>query len=293
MKPLQNPRSHGTEGTACSSLGVVSFRQLTGQWAINRPMRLNLVSKSGSRTVGLFFNGGYDFSVNQAAPLTSERVSLTLRHRLISLVEVFLGAFLVIGHNVLRIVPNEVPILFALFWISLRVRDGGWSVAGLRRPKSWRRIVIMAFVGALVLQLGSEFVIQPLARQFWHQPEHVSSLLRTANLGWRIALRDLLVVWTFAAFGEETGYRGYLVARAADLGNRSQLVYIVAIVYVAVLFGIGHFYKGATGVIDSTYSGLVLGAVYLLADRNLWASILTHGISDTIAVFVVFMGWAN
>jgi len=135
MKPLQNPRSHGTEGTACSSLGVVSFRQLTGQWAINRPMRLNLVSKSGSRTVGLFFNGGYDFRVNQAAPLTSERVSLTLRQRLISLVEVFLGAFLVIGHNVLRIVPNEVPILFALFWISLRVRDGGWSVAGLRRPK--------------------------------------------------------------------------------------------------------------------------------------------------------------
>jgi membrane protease YdiL (CAAX protease family) len=211
----------------------------------------------------------------------------------ISLVEVVLGTFLVIGHNVLRILPNEVPILFALFWISLRVRDGSWSVAGLRQPNSWGRILLIAIVGALVLQLGSELVIQPLARQFWHQTEQVSSLLQNPALDWRVALRNLLIVWTFAAFGEEMGYRGYLLTRVADLGNRSKPAYMVAVLYVAILFGIGHFYKGVTGVMDSTYSGLVLGGVYLLARKNLWASILAHGISDTFAVFVVFMGWAN
>jgi hypothetical protein len=54
-----------------------------------------------------------------------------------------------------------------------------------------------------------------------------------------------------------------LLTRAADVGNRSKVVYTAAMVYVAVLFGIGHFDKGATGVLDSTYSGLVLGGVYL------------------------------
>jgi len=206
---------------------------------------------------------------------------------------VLLGAFIVIGHNVLRIVPNEVPILFALFCISLRVRDGGWRVAGLRRPKSWTRVVVLALAGTLVLQLGSQLVIEPMASHFWHQPEKVSSILQIPSLDWKVALRDLLIVWTFAAFGEETGYRGYLLTRAADLGNRSKFAYIAAMVYIAVLFGIGHFYKGPTGVLDSTYSGLVLGAVYLLAGRNLWASILTHGISDTFVIFVVFMGWAK
>ena len=44
---------------------------------------------------------------------------------------------------------------------------------------------------------------------------------------------------------------------------------------------------------DSTYSGLVLGGVYLLSGRNLWASILTHGMSDTFAVLALFMGWAT
>jgi uncharacterized protein len=63
--------------------------------------------------------------------------------------------------------------------------------------------------------------------------------------------------------------------------------------YVAALFGFGHFYKGPAGVIDSTYSGLVLGSVYLLTGRNLWASILAHGMTDTVAILVVFMGWAT
>jgi membrane protease YdiL (CAAX protease family) len=46
-------------------------------------------------------------------------------------------------------------------------------------------------------------------------------------------------------------------------------------------------------VIDSAYSGLVLGSVYLLTGRNLWACILAHGISDTVAVLAIFAGWAN
>jgi membrane protease YdiL (CAAX protease family) len=38
---------------------------------------------------------------------------------------------------------------------------------------------------------------------------------------------------------------------------------------------------------------LVLGGVYLLSGRNLWAAILAHGLSDTFAVLVIFMGWAT
>jgi len=62
---------------------------------------------------------------------------------------------------------------------------------------------------------------------------------------------------------------------------------------VAVLFGFGHYYKGPAGVLDSTYSGLVLGGAYLLSGRNLWAPILAHGISDTFAVVVLFLGLAG
>ena len=110
---------------------------------------------------------------------------------------------------------------------------------------------------------------------------------------WKLGLRSLAIVWIFAGFGEEIGYRGYLLPRAAELGNRSKPAYILAMLYVAVLFGLAHFYKGPAGVMDSTYSGLVLGGFYLLSGRNLWAAILAHGLVDTAAVVAIFMGWAN
>ena len=218
---------------------------------------------------------------------------LTHRQRWISLAEILIGTFIVIAHNIFHILPNEVPILFVLFWISFRIRDGGYKVAGLTRPKSWPKTVALAVAAVIVLQGGSQFLIQPLAHHIWSQPEHTSSLLNVAPFNWKLALRNLAIVWCFAAFGEELGYRGYLLNRAADTGNRGRLAYVVAMLFVALLFGFAHFYKGPAGVMDSTWSGLVLGSLYLFSGRNLWAPILAHGLSDTFAVAVVFMGWAN
>jgi len=227
-----------------------------------------------------------------AAAYAGER-ALTPGERWGSLLEVLLGAFIVIGHNVFRILPNEVPILFVLLFISLRLRDGRWTVPGLERPRSWPKTLAIAVIAAAILQIGSELVMQPVGSHLWHHPEQASSVLTTSALSWRSAMRNLAIVWSFGAFGEELSYRSYLLTRAADLGDRSKIAYGAAMLYVAVLFGFGHFYKGPAGILDSTYSGLVLGSVYLLTGRNLWASILTHGISDTFAVLIVFRGWAT
>ena len=101
------------------------------------------------------------------------------------------------------------------------------------------------------------------------------------------------LVWTFAAFGEEMGYRGYLMTRAADVGNRSRLAYTAALVASSVLFGYGHYYKGPAGILQSTVSGLILGGAYLLSRKNLWVSVLAHGCADTIAIAAVFFGLAD
>ena len=56
------------------------------------------------------------------------------RSRWLSAAELMLATFIVIGHNVYHIVPNEVPILFVLGLLSLRLRDGGWGAMGLGGP---------------------------------------------------------------------------------------------------------------------------------------------------------------
>ena len=211
----------------------------------------------------------------------------------LSLVEVLIGGFIVIGHNVFHVVPNEVPILLIVGWISLRVRDEGWKIAGLKRPESWWKTLAWAIAAAAILQLGGELLVLPVASRIWPEPEHVSQVVESVRLGWPQLLKSLVIVWTLAAFGEELSYRGYLLTRVADIFGRSKIGYVVGVILIGFLFGFAHYYKGMAGVMDSTYSGLVYGGVFIISGRNLWAAILAHGISDTFAMFVVFMGWAS
>jgi len=212
--------------------------------------------------------------------------------RALSAFEFCLGAFIVIGHNVLHIVPNEVIILSVLGLISIRLRDGSWSAMGLKRPASWRRILLIAFVAAILRILLGQFLIEPVTGFFWPKPTAPAMANEiTGNV--KIASLALLLVWTFAAFGEEIAYRGYLLTRAADIGKRSVAAYWIAIVFVSILFGYGHYYKNPSGIIDSGIAGLILGAAYMVAGRNLWACILTHGFIDTFGVIDAFFGWSK
>ena len=211
---------------------------------------------------------------------------------MLSALEFLLGAFIVIGHNVLRIVPNEVIVLFVLGLISIRLRDGRWFAIGFKRPESWRRILLIALAAAAFRILLGQFVIEPLTAFYWPKPTAPAFATEiTGNA--KIALLALVVVWTFAAFGEEIAYRGYLLTRAADIGRRSRAAYWIGIVLVSILFGYGHYYKGPAGIVDSGIAGFILGTAYMLAGRNLWACILAHGFIDTFGVTDAFFGWSK
>jgi membrane protease YdiL (CAAX protease family) len=163
---------------------------------------------------------------------------------------------------------------------------------GFKRPTSWRRILLIALMAAVLRIVLGQFLIEPATGFFW--PQSTPPALANEITGNIInALVALLLVWTFAAFGEEIAYRGYLLTRAADIGRRSAAAYWIGIVLVSILFGYGHYYKGASGAIDSGVAGLILGSAYMLAGRNLWASIFAHGFIDTFGVIDAFFGWSN
>ena len=51
--------------------------------------------------------------------------------------------------------------------VSVRLRDGGWSAIGFRRPESWVRLVLIALAAAVLRIVLGDFVIEPLAAHWW------------------------------------------------------------------------------------------------------------------------------
>ncbi len=217
---------------------------------------------------------------------------LSPAQRWLSLAELIVGAGIVIGHNVYRVIPNEVPILFVLGLLSAQLRDGSWKAVGLHWPRSWRKTILFALAAAGLRILLSALVIDPVTAHFW-PPAIAPSGMNEITGHWKVALHWLFLVWTFAAFGEEISYRGYLLRRAVQAGGRSKAAWWAGVLVSAVLFGYGHYYKGPAGILDSGMAGLILAAAYVLSEGNLWVCVLAHGFIDTFGVLAVFLGWAS
>ena len=106
--------------------------------------------------------------------------------------------------------------------VSVRLRDGGWSAIGFRRPESWLRLVLIALAAAMLRIVLGDFVIEPLAAHWWppiHAPagtEHIAGNIKMALL-W------LLIIWTFAAFGEEIAV-ALRFARRMSVGDPPPLI---------------------------------------------------------------------
>src|SRR5262249_41627496 len=100
----------------------------------------------------------------------------------------------------------------------------------------------------------------------------------------------LALTWTFAAFGEELAYRGYVLNRVADLLGRSQAAFVVSAVVVGILFGFAHVAQGISGTLDNVLAGIFFSALYLASGRNLWLPIIVHGVVNTTSLVLLYLG---
>jgi membrane protease YdiL (CAAX protease family) len=211
--------------------------------------------------------------------------------RWISLLEVIIGASIVLGDNVWHVLPNSVILLSAMALVSFRLREGNWIPSGLGAPGNWKRVVSLAVVAVIVQQAVGQYVVDPLTSPFLHYTPAANPM--SGAHGVVGLLRWIGIIWTYAAFGEELGYRGYLLRRVADVGGGSRSAFLVGLLCSSALFGCAHWYQGPAGVISATVSGLVYGAAYLLSGKSLWTAICAHGLSDSLALSLTFLGVAS
>ena len=179
--------------------------------------------------------------------------------------------------------------LLLLASTSLWLRGSGWREIGLRRPASWPRTILLGVSIGVAAQAVDLFAITPLLTRITGHPPDVS-FFRSVIGNTRQLFYWLAISWSFAGFGEEMVFRGYLLNRAADLVGRSPVGWTIAAILSSALFGLAHSYQGVAGFIDIAFSALIPIAAYFATGRNLWVPIIIHGVGDSVGFFLIFLG---
>lgn len=210
-------------------------------------------------------------------------------HRWFALIE-----FAVVGAlyaaDVYGYIPlSTTPFFLALGWVSLRLRGLRWRDVGFLRPQRWGRTLLIGTLAGAAMEVVSTWITVPLLSRVTGAAPDLSELRPlVGNLG--LVLGLLVPMWLLAAFGEEMVFRGYLMSRVADVAGRTRGAWVASLVLVSVTFGTGHDYQGLTGMIQESLAGLALGAIYLAGGRRLALPIVAHGMSNTVAFALIYLG---
>ena len=175
----------------------------------------------------------------------------------------------------------------ALFWYRRRPDVRGF---GLGRPASIPRTLIIGVLVGVGYQIVGTYVVEPaITRLTTGVLPDVSGFRHL--VGDRRALAQFTFqAVVFAGFFEEVAFRGWILTRFAELGRYSRGAWAGAALASSVLFGLIHTYQGVSGMISTGLSGLLFAGVYFATGRNLWASIVAHGVMDVAGFFMIYLG---
>lgn len=212
-----------------------------------------------------------------------------LKNKWHNAVELLIAVFIAIAVEVGWINQFFIIILVFYAWLSLWLRGKKWSDFGLKKPESWKNILLLAVIGGIGFQAFSLYIFEPFLGKLTGDIPDVSVFKPLVGNVQQLIIW-LLISWTFAAFLEEMIYRGYFMHRVADLFKRSNSGWIIGLIISNALFGYGHMYQGLSGMITTGFTGIVFAGLYFASKRNLWTAIIAHGIYDTAGFLMIFFG---
>ena len=173
----------------------------------------------------------------------------------------------------------------------MRMRGESWSQMGMAVPRRWRSTIghmcLAIFLIYLLVGLFQGLLLPLLGLPAPNLSGEASSRGDPVAL----ILRLVVVAWGTAAFAEEMVARGFVMARLAAAFGDGRQGRVIAAVAQSILFGLGHFSQGGTGMLLTGLIGLIMAYVFYRAGRSLWPCILAHGAVDTLGLLLIYFGF--
>jgi membrane protease YdiL (CAAX protease family) len=196
----------------------------------------------------------------------------------------------VIVADAFGLVPLTLTIgLLPVVWLSLRLAREPWSSIGLSLPPGLPRAVAVGAAAGVAMEFLAVFVTTPwISHLFGTNPDYSDLAFIQGNRKYLLVF--LALNWTLAAFGEEICWRGFLMQRVARLLGGDGAAWTFSLFLVSPLFGWVHSEQGVAGAVQESLSGLLLGVLFLVTGRKLAVPIVAHGVSNTVAFLLIYLG---
>ncbi len=95
--------------------------------------------------------------------------------------------------------------------------------------------------------------------------------------------------WLVGGFYEELVFHGFVFTRLEKmLPGRYATASGFAV--SCILFGAYHLQLGSAGTLNALVVGVVYQGLFLYFKRNLWASIICHGVYNSIVITLIYFG---
>jgi len=175
----------------------------------------------------------------------------------------------------------------------LKRQGSSWRIIGLSKPGSWWKTAFKgmgAWIGAVIIfVLMQGVIITILTVLGLSLPAIDESRFNPIHGNLLFFLLMILLAWTTIAFGEELFYRAFLISRLVDHAAMGKGV---AITISALVFGAAHFAEGPLGILSNGAFGGLFRWIYLKSGRNLWITVIAHGLLNTFRFTLLYTGVA-
>ncbi len=171
-------------------------------------------------------------------------------------------------------------------FLILRGSSYDWARFGIGQ-KITKKTVLKSVLLTLVFFIVFTFFIDPVL-QTWLGDYNLSSVddIRGNLVGYIILM---IIMWVFAAFGEEFLFRGYYMKALAKLLGNSNKAWLVSAFITSLYFGVSHAYQGLIGVVSVFLWSFAISLLFNKNRNNLLLLVLIHGLYDTIGITLIYL----
>lgn len=188
----------------------------------------------------------------------------------------------------LSIADRNFGYFFGLFIALFLLWKSGWN---------WRKFgfgkkidldtIIKGLLLALFIFIIIDVCIQPFIEIYFDQID--LSSIENIRGDFTNFFPLLILMWIFAAFGEEFLFSGYYMKHLAEFMGNTKRSWLLSTIILSIYFGASHNYQGTSGMIAVGLASTLFFFTFYKYKTNLALLVFAHGFYDTIGLFLIYL----